>query len=199
VYNAPITCVVTVHGVGFQQPPSAGRAGYADQLHAGLAAALGSGVRLSDDPRRASYQVGDSVPIRVSSEWPPDQPAPEKGVERVGKWVAGPGGRSRSTAPRHVRQDRRALVARVARRPGAADQGSVLIQIEAEMAAYVVRNERRELVRGFVEEVLLRLLARDDVGHVVVNAHSHGTVPALAEIVRSQDAQPASPRDSQRR
>ena len=59
MYNASITCVVTIHGVGFQQPPSAGQAGYADRLHAGLAAALGPDVRLSDDPRRAPYQVGD--------------------------------------------------------------------------------------------------------------------------------------------
>ncbi|HYZ01129.1 MAG TPA: hypothetical protein VFA92_06510 [Candidatus Binatia bacterium] len=255
MYNASITCVVTIHGVGFQQPPSAGQAGYADQLHAGLAAALGPDVRLGDDPRRAPYQVGDSVPIYVSSEWPPDRPVQERGVERVGTWVAGPGGTftiDTSTAPlvtgdarvAHValvytgleerghdpaavlamatlglaglgrygpagalpgllwrsasgllprrgraagsaspslavRRDRRTLVTRAARRPGAPDRGSVLIQIESDMAAYVVRNERRELVRGFVEEVLLRLLARDDVGHVVVNAHSHGTAVAF--------------------
>lgn len=254
MYNASITCVVTIHGVGFQQPPSADGPGYADRLHSALAAALGPDVRLGDDPRRAPYQLGESVPIYVSSEWPPDHPAQEKGVERVGRWAAGPGGtltvdgsgaplvagdarvahvalvytgleerghdaaallamatlgltglgrygpagalpallwRSASgLLPRRgrgvpaspsltVRRDRRALVTRAARATGAADRGSVLVQVEADMAAYVVRNERRELVRGFVEEVLLRLLARDDVGHVVVNAHSHGTAVAF--------------------
>src|SRR4051794_40579946 len=102
MYNAPITCVVTIHGVGFQQPPAAGQPGYADRLHSALAAALDSGLRLSDDPARAAYQSGATVPIYVSSEWPPDRPRPEEGLKRAGTWVACPDGTftiDRSEAP----------------------------------------------------------------------------------------------------
>jgi hypothetical protein len=41
-------CIVTVHGIGFQQPPHGTVPGYADALHDNLRAALGT--RLGDDP-----------------------------------------------------------------------------------------------------------------------------------------------------
>ena len=53
-------CLVTVHGIGFQQPPEDGRPGYADALHAHLHKQLGK--RLGDDPER------DSGPVYVTSE-----------------------------------------------------------------------------------------------------------------------------------
>jgi hypothetical protein len=43
-------CVVTVHGIGFQQPPKDGQPGYADALHEHLRKPLGD--RLGDDPER---------------------------------------------------------------------------------------------------------------------------------------------------
>ncbi len=55
-------CPVTVHGIGFQQPPEDGRPGYADALHAHLHEQLGE--ELGDDPAR----VGDSGPVYVASE-----------------------------------------------------------------------------------------------------------------------------------
>lgn len=55
-------CLVTVHGIGFQQPPEDGRPGYADALHAHLHEQLGD--RLGDDPER----IGDSGPVYVTSE-----------------------------------------------------------------------------------------------------------------------------------
>jgi hypothetical protein len=55
-------CVVTVHGIGFQQPPVDGHPGYADALHEHLHEELGE--RLGDDPER----VGDSGPVYVCSE-----------------------------------------------------------------------------------------------------------------------------------
>lgn len=55
-------CLVTVHGIGFQQPPTDGRPGYADALHARLHEPLGD--LLGDDPER----VGDSGPVYVCSE-----------------------------------------------------------------------------------------------------------------------------------
>lgn len=53
-------CVVTVHGIGFQQPPEGGNPGYADALHENLRAALAG--QLGDDPNRRG-------PVYVRSEW----------------------------------------------------------------------------------------------------------------------------------
>src|SRR5215469_6355708 len=92
------TCLVTIHGIGFQQPPGEGesgapdRPGYADLLHQKLAqvlAAEGAGGRLSDDPDRQPYQHGPTVPIYVQSNWPPRpgaRQAREAGLERLGSW-----------------------------------------------------------------------------------------------------------------
>ena len=55
-------CLVSVHGIGFQQPPVDGRPGYADALHAHLHERLGE--RLGDDPER----IGESGPVYVCSE-----------------------------------------------------------------------------------------------------------------------------------
>jgi hypothetical protein len=46
----------------------------------------------------------------------------------------------------------------------------------ADVAAYVARNDLRERVRGFVELALLKLLDRPDIGALVINAHSQGTI-----------------------
>lgn len=43
-----LTCLVTIHGIGFQQPPTNDQPGYADNLHKSLKRVLGD--RLSDDP-----------------------------------------------------------------------------------------------------------------------------------------------------
>ena len=48
--------MVTVHGIGFQQPPADGSLGYADSLHQNLVAALPDLV--SDDADRRPYQQG---------------------------------------------------------------------------------------------------------------------------------------------
>lgn len=53
---------MTVHGIGFQQPPQDGRPGYADTLHAHLHEQLGE--KLGDDPKR----IGESGPVYVTSE-----------------------------------------------------------------------------------------------------------------------------------
>jgi hypothetical protein len=55
------TCLLTVHGIGFEQPPEGGRPGYADGLHAALHAVLGD--RLGDDPERP----GSAGPVYVTS------------------------------------------------------------------------------------------------------------------------------------
>jgi hypothetical protein len=50
--------------------------------------------------------------------------------------------------------------------------------LDDDVALYVCRNDLRERVRSFVHDAILRLACRDDVGAVVVNAHSNGTVIA---------------------
>jgi hypothetical protein len=54
------SCLVTIHGIGFQQPPEKGQPGYADALHAHLHEQLGE--ELGDDPKRGSG------PVYVKSE-----------------------------------------------------------------------------------------------------------------------------------
>lgn len=84
-----ITCLVTVHGIGFQQPPipAEGEPGYADGLHLNLSRFLDADV-LSDDPSRAQERKnrGEAGPIYVSSHWPPGAESTEPGVARVGRW-----------------------------------------------------------------------------------------------------------------
>jgi hypothetical protein len=57
--------------------------------------------------------------------------------------------------------------------PGA---GGMLRTVEDDVAAYVTSNEHRERVRMFLRDALSRILSRADVGGVVVNGHSNGTV-----------------------
>ncbi|MGH7686576.1 MAG: hypothetical protein ACREN2_07155 [Candidatus Dormibacteria bacterium] len=77
-----IICLLTIHGIGFQQAPDdkAGIDGYADPLHAHLKDELGAD--LSDDPHR------DHGAIYVQSSWPTkDNPAVrsvEDGLSRLG-------------------------------------------------------------------------------------------------------------------
>lgn len=66
-------CIVTVHGIGFQQPPEDGNPGYADALHEHLRAVLGD--RLGDDPERPG-----GGPVYVSSEW---KGSPAQGLARL--------------------------------------------------------------------------------------------------------------------
>ncbi|MGN6166765.1 MAG: hypothetical protein ACTHQQ_01150 [Solirubrobacteraceae bacterium] len=71
---AESVCVVTVHGIGFQQPPSDGRPGYADALHGLLRDVLGD--RLGDDPERPAT----GGPVYVSSEF---DGSPAEGLGRL--------------------------------------------------------------------------------------------------------------------
>jgi hypothetical protein len=83
---AGITCVVTIHGIGFQEPPRQPHddypetPGYADGLHANLAQQLPD---LSDDPDRQSWQTAKSLPVYVCSHF---QGSRELGLKRLGEW-----------------------------------------------------------------------------------------------------------------
>jgi hypothetical protein len=82
-----VTCVVTIHGIGFQTPPDdANRVpGYADALHAHLREQLGPRL-LGDDPGRGNGVKG---PVYVHSNWPPGTSNVEQGIGRLGAWVTG--------------------------------------------------------------------------------------------------------------
>jgi len=66
-----LTCLVTIHGIGFQQRPLPdGTPGYADALHERLSHYLDASL-LGDDPHRERARRGENGPVYVASEWPP--------------------------------------------------------------------------------------------------------------------------------
>src|ERR1051326_6479888 len=80
-----ITCLVTIHGIGFQrapQPPD-DPIGYADPLHDHLSEYLTPRV-LSDDPNRSRSKPGEYGAIYVQSHFP----SIEAGLKRLGAWNA---------------------------------------------------------------------------------------------------------------
>ena len=235
-------CVVTVHGIGFQQPPENGKQGYADVLHENLRKELGD--RLGDDPKR------DRGPVYVQSEW---HGSPADGLARLSEPLVRVKGQiahvalvysssepldpefgdtveslaraaithahytsalgamrlllSDAWAAMHEHSpatDRSTLTprtdagltpihhgflghtfhrARQAAGGGSAPAPSatpgafgMLRALQDDVATYVTRNDVRERVRDFVQDALTLLVARDDIGGVVINAHSQGTV-----------------------
>jgi hypothetical protein len=74
-----LTVLVTVHGIGFQQPPAAGRSGYADNLHTLLRQQLGG--RLGDDPEGSGPVYVQSCAAGV----------PAEGLARLSRPLAGEG------------------------------------------------------------------------------------------------------------
>lgn len=86
--TSPITCLVTLHGVGFMQPPQPelNVPGYADLLHEHLSKQLGS--ILSDDPNRERTHRGENGPIYVQSLWltATGRASVEQGLKRLGSW-----------------------------------------------------------------------------------------------------------------
>lgn len=256
--SGPITCLVTIHGIGFQQPPRDGAPGYADHLHANLATQLAT---LSDDPQRLSWQTAPSVPIYVRSRFAAADGTREQALARLGRWtdvsrsfidvtdaplVKGGasvahvalvyseiedlmGSQPEATAEtffkgivefghygsvlstlRSVLLDAKAAWFPPEHDPTTAGGSSgsslkprtdvvgtkhtwglwphhetaseptgivrTIRQVEDDVCAYVSRNDLRERVRSFVRDALLRLAARDDVGSLVLNTHSNGTV-----------------------
>jgi hypothetical protein len=79
----PKVCMLTVHGIGFQQPPQAGIPGYADGLHHNLAGVLGD--KLGNDPNRQPETNG---PVYVMSARPGTHDT-EWGLSRLGGWRDG--------------------------------------------------------------------------------------------------------------
>src|SRR5215472_10763581 len=87
-----ITCLVTLHGIGFEQPPQVvngveiANSGYADPLHQHLNNYLTT--MLGDDPKRAinRAQPGDDGVIYVESRYRDKQgkATREEGLKRLG-------------------------------------------------------------------------------------------------------------------
>lgn len=228
---AGLTCIVTVHGIGFQQPPHDGAPGYADTLHANLQRVLGK--RLGDDPRRRGpvyvRSEVDGSSDKGLSRLDPGLPLVASGTVAHVALVYSPseplaprGGSIADTLARallahshyaSVLGETRALIADAAamlaeRHPqtqastlrprtdiplarqhhqlakllhrGSSDAPpgplGIFRALEDDIATYVVRNDLRERVRGFVQSALLAIAAREDVNAIVVNAHSQGTV-----------------------
>lgn len=80
-----IICLVTIHGVGFEQPPMNGTPGYADSLHERLSKYLDATL-LGDDPKRERVQRGQSGPIYIQGFWPPGSESAEPELARLGQW-----------------------------------------------------------------------------------------------------------------
>ena len=96
-----ITCLVTIHGIGFEQPPQPGvdNSGYADPLHQHLKKCLEE--ELNDDPNRERGNPGDNGAIYVASRWPDDQgnASREEGMKRLGVWYDDKQGVDTTDAP----------------------------------------------------------------------------------------------------
>jgi hypothetical protein len=79
----PKVCMLTIHGIGFQQRPLPGIPGYADVLHENLGEALGG--KLGNDPKRQPETRG---PVYVMSARPGTHDT-EWGLSRLGTWRDG--------------------------------------------------------------------------------------------------------------
>lgn len=84
--DTSLICVVTLHGIGFQQPPQSEIPGYADDLHEHLSKYL-DGTLLGDDPRRQREQRGENGPVYVQSWYPPGEKDARSGLSRLGDWT----------------------------------------------------------------------------------------------------------------
>lgn len=104
-------------------------------------------------------------------------------LSAFGRHPGGDGSAAPSLQPRTDTQMHRGIVRRLVSKisPASATTSAtsplgILHTVEDDVAAYVTRNEHRERVRGFLRDAASRLLARPDVGGIVVNGHSNGTV-----------------------
>jgi len=78
-------CLLTIHGIGFEEPPHDGIPGYADSLHEHLSKKLDKSI-LGDDPLRSRSQRGQNGPIYIQSFWPPGSENMEPELARLGNW-----------------------------------------------------------------------------------------------------------------
>lgn len=226
-------CLVTVHGIGFQQAPEGDTPGYADELHKHLRKALPGELGEDRDPGgrgcgavyvqsefdhsrtkglgrldkgktlvedgpiahialvySRTEDVGPQLSATLSTLtraaftiWRYKGPVGLAGILWRTIWglrhqrSADPGAISNLTPRFDVARDgRRRRLRRYAEGAKRPFKPTIIRALEDDVATYVYRNDLRERVRGFVQEALQKLLERDDVVTIVVNAHSQGTV-----------------------
>lgn len=163
-----ITCLVTLHGIGFEQPPQPGvnNSGYADPLHEHLSKYLGT--MLSDDPHRARTRRGENGTIYVESRWLTalGTPSREEGLKRLGTWSADRQQIDRLRAPLVANDERISHVALVYSNlePTAPEVGAALIA--SAMSLFSASHYTHIL--GLLHMALTDILAM--IGH-------HGTAP----------------------
>lgn len=84
-----VICMVTLHGIGFEQPPDGDTPGYADDLHQRLSKYLDEKM-LGDDPHRPRQQRGANGPVYVES-WvsagDEGTKVAKSGLGRLGDWT----------------------------------------------------------------------------------------------------------------
>jgi hypothetical protein len=134
-----ITCIVTLHGIGFEQPPLPGveNSGYADPLHQHLKKCLGD--TLSDDPQRVRDTPGDNGVIYVESRWPDVQghASREEGMKRLGVWCDDMGRIDDEGAPLVAHDEPTAHVALVYSNlePKEPETGAMVLTLETGLAS----------------------------------------------------------------
>ena len=81
-----ITCLITIHGIGFQHAPQDGQPGFADGLQASLKTYLPD--LLSGDPVSEFGRPAGEGAVYVHSAWPPGSGNETNGLRRLGSWSA---------------------------------------------------------------------------------------------------------------
>src|SRR5205085_605246 len=129
-----ITCLVTIHGIGFQHAPQKGGQGYADGLHAHLQRHLPA---LGGDPV-SEFGLPAMVGMGIMDLWAAIKP------QMQGTGALTPGLQVRSkTAPGR---------SGVAAQPDPSDSFAVLRTIDQDVTTYICRNDIRERVRSFAHD-----------------------------------------------
>lgn len=168
--TSPITCLVTLHGVGFEEPPQLelNNSGYADPLHKHLSKCLGT--TLSDDPKRMRAHRGENGAIYVESRWltAGGTPCREEGLKRLGSWTADRQHIDIENAPLVANGERLSHVALVYSNlePNAPEIGAALMA--SAMSLFSASHYTHAL--GLLHMALTDILAM--VGH-------HGTAPTV--------------------
>src|SRR5947209_15231833 len=82
-----LTCLVTIHGIGFQQSPDGDIRGYADGLQDSLLRSIPA--EAGGDPVSEFGREKGVGAIYVHSDWPPNTRKSDEGLARLGAWVPG--------------------------------------------------------------------------------------------------------------
>jgi hypothetical protein len=176
-----LTCVLTVHGIGFQQPSIGKQAGYADQLHTLLVGELGQELGDRLGTRTAAGDIDISGAPLVAE--PDMEPKPRFAqVALVYSDLEDRATRLGSTTDTLAR----ATVSFGHYAHLLAGVGMIVGDLAELLHRHSGQGGRpgQPSLYGFVAEALYRLSHREDVGAIVLNTHSQGTVLAFDVLSR---------------